>query len=135
MGAQTDGQMDRRTDGRTGGRADGRTDGRTDGPINPQSYTTKRTKCTPVDDCLGSSDANLREQTCEYSPDLELARDTHNHLDLKYLFRPPEMFRGMHKDHRNVSFRLPSWKLCGGLDKSYKMPPPGKYAVFLKCEN
>ena len=23
-------------------------------------------------------------------------------------------------------YRLPSWKLCGGLDKSYKMAPPGK---------
>ena len=22
-----------------------------------------------------------------------------------------------------------------GLDKSYKMPPPGKYAIFLKSEN
>jgi hypothetical protein len=27
--------------------------------------------------------------------------------------------------------RLPSWKICGGLGKSYKMPPTGKYAIFL----
>ena len=24
--------------------------------------------------------------------------------------------------------RLPSWKICVGLGKTYKMPPPGKYA-------
>ena len=28
--------------------------------------------------------------------------------------------------------RLPSWKIYVGLGKSYKMPPPDKYAIFRK---
>jgi hypothetical protein len=52
-----DGPGRTRTDGRTDGL--GRTDGRTDGRTHQPTKLHYKDKVHPVDDCLGSSDANL----------------------------------------------------------------------------